>query len=49
MPSEHESYVEYLIHIGEELNGMSLEQLRYKPRPHHLSGDEANALETADL
>jgi hypothetical protein len=38
-----------LLHIGEELNGLSLEQLGYKPRPEDLSDDDRNALETGDL
>jgi hypothetical protein len=49
MTPEHESYVEYLIHIGDELNGISLEQLGYKPHPDDLNGLERNALETVDL
>jgi hypothetical protein len=50
MIPEHENYyVEYLIHVGEELTGISLEQLGYKPRPEDLSADERNDLETWDL
>jgi hypothetical protein len=49
MTREHENYAEYLIHIGEELNGISLEQLGHKPRPDDLSDEERNALETVDL
>lgn len=49
MTPEHENYVEYLIHVGEELTGISLEQLGYKPRPEDLSDDERNDLESWDL
>ncbi|MDP9696178.1 UNVERIFIED_ORG: hypothetical protein J2X79_003757 [Arthrobacter globiformis] len=30
---QHEDYVEYLIQSGQELNGLSLEQLGYQPGP----------------
>jgi hypothetical protein len=46
---EHEAYVEYLIQSGQELNGLSLEQLGYRPRPEDLSDDERHALEAWDL
>jgi hypothetical protein len=39
-----ENYVEYLIQVGEELTGISLEQLGYKPSPEDLSADERNGL-----
>jgi hypothetical protein len=46
---EHEDYVEYLIQSGQELNGLSLEQLGYEPRPEDLGADERHALEAEDL
>jgi hypothetical protein len=46
---EHEDYVEYLIQSGQELNGLSLEQLGYQPRPEDLGADERHALEAEDL
>jgi hypothetical protein len=46
---EHEDYVEYLIQMGRELNGLSLEQLGYQPRLGDLGTDERHALETEDL
>lgn len=49
MTPEHENYAEYLIHVGEELTGISLEQLGYKPRPEDLSAAERDELETWDL
>lgn len=42
---EHEDYVEYLIQIGQELNGLTLDQLGYEPRPEDLGADERHALE----
>jgi hypothetical protein len=49
MSPEHENYVEYLIHVGEELTGLSLEELGYEPRPEDLSADEKTDLETWEL
>ena len=49
MTPEHENYVEYLIHVGEELTGLSLEELGYEPRPEDLSADEKTDLETWEL
>jgi hypothetical protein len=49
MSQEHENYVEYLIHVREELTGISLEQLGCRPRPEDLSNAERNGLETWDL
>jgi hypothetical protein len=46
---EHEDYVEYLMQMGQELNGLSLEQLGYQPRPEDLGPDERHALEAEDL
>lgn len=49
MTPEHETYVEHLMHVGEQLTGISLEQLGYEPRPEDLSADERNDLEAGDL
>ncbi len=49
MTPEHETYVEHLMHVGEELTGISLEQLGFEPRPEDLSADGRNDLEDGDL
>jgi hypothetical protein len=46
---EHEDYVEYLVQSGQDLNGLTLEQLGYRPRPEDLGDDERHALEAWDL
>jgi hypothetical protein len=46
---EHEDYVEYLIQSGQELNGLSLEQLGYEPWPEDFSVDERHLLAARDL
>lgn len=49
MTPEHETYVEHLMDVSEELTGISLEQLGFEPRPEDLSADELNDLEAGDL
>ncbi|MBT2597911.1 hypothetical protein [Arthrobacter sp. ISL-72] len=44
-----ENYVEYMLHVGGGLSGLSLEQLGYERRPEDLSDDERNLLEVDDL
>lgn len=46
---DHEDYVEYLVQSSQELNGLTLKQLGYRPRPEDLGDDERHALEAWDL
>ncbi|MFB8371010.1 hypothetical protein ACFC25_16815 [Pseudarthrobacter sp. NPDC055928] len=48
MTPEHETCVEHLMHVGQELTGISHEQLGFE-RPEDLSADEPNDLEAGDL
>jgi hypothetical protein len=44
-----ENYVEYVLHVGEGLTGLSLEDLGYERRLEDLSSDERKLLEADDL
>ena len=44
-----ENYIEHALHVGEELTGLSLEQLGFEPRLEDLTEDQRNLLDADDL
>lgn len=47
--TEEENYIEHALHVGEDLSGLSLEQLGFEPRLEDLTEDERNHLDADDL
>ena len=43
-----ENYIEHALHVGEELTGLSLEQLGFEPRLEDLAEDQRNRLDVED-
>jgi hypothetical protein len=39
-----ENYIEHALHVGEELTGLTLEQLGFEPRLEDLTEDKRNGL-----
>lgn len=44
-----ENYIEHALHVGEDLTGLSLEQLGFEPRLEDLTEDQRNRLDAEDL
>ena len=47
--SGEENYIEHALHVGEELTGLSLEQLGFEPRLEDLTQDQRSLLDAEDL
>jgi hypothetical protein len=47
--TREENYIEHALHVGEELTGLSLEQLGFEPRLEDLTEDQRNRLDADDL
>uniref|UniRef100_UPI003F499FF3 hypothetical protein n=1 Tax=Paenarthrobacter ureafaciens TaxID=37931 RepID=UPI003F499FF3 len=47
--TREENYIEHALHIGQELTGLSLQQLGFEPRMEDLSDDELTRLSADDL
>jgi hypothetical protein len=44
-----ENYIEHALHVGEELTGLTLEQLGFEPRLEDLTEAQRNRLDADDL
>jgi hypothetical protein len=47
--AREENYIEHALHVGEELTGLTLEQLGFEPRLEDLTEDQRSRLDPDDL